>query len=60
LFSFNEDGHKECCQLRKVALLKRALSRCAAWVTGQRKDQSPGTRADIPVFQADDGFQGKG
>jgi phosphoadenosine phosphosulfate reductase len=29
------------------------------WITGQRKDQSPGTRNEIPV-QADVGFSGEG
>ena len=52
LFSFYEDGHNECCGVRKVEPLKRALSQYRAWVTGQRRDQSP-TRADVPVLQAD-------
>jgi phosphoadenosine phosphosulfate reductase len=56
LFSFYEDGHTECCSIRKVAPLRRALSRYAAWITGQRRDQSP-TRADVPLVQFD-GNQG--
>jgi sulfate adenylyltransferase subunit 2 len=32
---------KDCCGVRKVAPLKRALAGARAWVTGQRKDQSP-------------------
>ena len=56
LFSFYEDGHSECCGLRKVAPLRRALSQYAAWITGQRRDQSP-TRADVPLVQLD-GNQG--
>lgn len=51
LFSFYEDGHQECCRVRKVRPLRRALSGLRAWITGQRKDQSPGTRASIPVVQ---------
>src|SRR6185295_17658366 len=47
LFSFYQDGHKECCGIRKVEPLTRALKGNRAWVTGQRKDQSPGTRADV-------------
>jgi phosphoadenosine phosphosulfate reductase len=58
LFSFYEDGHRECCGVRKVEPLKRALSGYRAWVTGQRRDQSP-TRADVPVVQADAAFSGK-
>ena len=53
LFSFYVDGHKECCGIRKVEPLIRALSPLRAWMTGQRRDQSPGTRADIPVIQLD-------
>lgn len=56
LFSFYEDGHGECCGIRKVAPLRRALSRYAAWITGQRRDQSP-TRAEVPLVQLD-GNQG--
>ncbi len=58
LFSFFEDGHTECCGIRKIAPLKRKLATTQAWVTGQRKDQSPGTRQSIPVFQQDTGFKG--
>ena len=59
LFSFYQDGHKECCGVRKIAPLKRALSSLDAWVTGQRKDQSPGTRQSIPVVEIDTAFEGK-
>jgi phosphoadenosine phosphosulfate reductase len=52
LFSFYEDGHSECCGIRKVAPLRRILTRYAAWITGQRRDQSP-TRADVPLVQLD-------
>ncbi len=56
LFSFYRDGHKECCGVRKVEPLRRALSKLDAWVTGQRRDQSPGTRAQVPVVQVDPTF----
>jgi len=56
LFSFFVDGHSECCGIRKVEPLKRALAPLSAWITGQRKDQSPGTRADVPVVQIDRTF----
>lgn len=56
LFSFYADGHKECCGIRKVEPLVRALKPLRAWVTGQRKDQSPSTRTDIPVVQLDRTF----
>jgi len=56
LFSFFEDGHKECCGIRKVEPLRRALGNLSAWVTGQRRDQSPSTRGRIPVVQIDPTF----
>lgn len=56
LFSFYVDGHQECCGIRKVIPLKNKLATVDAWVTGQRKDQSPDTRANVPVLQADATF----
>lgn len=58
LFSFYQDGHQECCRVRKVKPLRRALKGLRAWITGQRKDQSPGTRAEVPVVQVDPSFEG--
>lgn len=58
LFSFYRDDHGECCGIRKVAPLRRKLATVDAWITGQRKDQSPGTRAVIPVVQPDGTFAG--
>lgn len=58
LFSFYEDGHQECCRIRKVKPLKRALKGLKAWITGQRRDQSPGTRANVPIVQVDPSFEG--
>lgn len=55
LFSFYRDGHKECCNIRKVEPLTRALQPYRAWMTGQRKDQSP-TRTEVPVIQLDRTF----
>uniref|UniRef100_A0A0C9QT99 TSA: Wollemia nobilis Ref_Wollemi_Transcript_10806_1750 transcribed RNA sequence n=1 Tax=Wollemia nobilis TaxID=56998 RepID=A0A0C9QT99_9CONI len=58
LFSFYEDGHQECCRIRKVRPLRKALKGLKAWITGQRKDQSPGTRAHVPIVQVDPSFEG--
>lgn len=60
LFSFFKDGHQECCGIRKVQPLRKKLATLDGWITGQRKDQSPGTRTEIPVVQADTGFSGPG
>lgn len=56
LFSFYEEGHQECCAIRKVEPLKRKLSQLDAWITGQRKDQSLDTRQDLPEVQIDTAF----
>ncbi len=60
LFSFYQDDHKECCGIRKVQPLRKKLATLDGWITGQRKDQSPGTRTEIPVIQSDVGFSGVG
>jgi len=56
LFSFYKDGHNECCGIRKVMPLKKKLATVDAWITGQRKDQSPSTRSSVPVIQTDNAF----
>jgi len=52
LFSFYQDGHQECCGIRKVAPLRRRLATTDAWVTGQRRDQSP-SRVHVPLLELD-------
>ena len=44
--------------MRKVQPLRAKLATLTAWVTGQRKDQSPGTRNAVPVCQVDPVFEG--
>jgi phosphoadenosine phosphosulfate reductase len=53
LFSREPD---ECCALRKVEPLERALAEYDAWAAGLRRDESP-TRANTPVvhFEASRG-----
>ncbi len=58
LFSFYADGHEECCGIRKVEPLERALKDLDCWVTGQRKDSNV-TRKDLPVVQRDPAHEGK-
>jgi phosphoadenosine phosphosulfate reductase len=58
LFSFLEDGHAECCGVRKIAPLQRVLSGLSAWATGQRRDQSPSTRGTVEVVELDTSFKG--
>ncbi len=45
---------KECCRIRKVEPLRRALAGRGAWVTGLRAAQSP-TRSGLPVREFDAG-----
>lgn len=59
LFSFYEDGHQECCGVRKIAPLKNKLATLDAWITGQRRDQSPGTRSDVNLIEEDGAFPGR-
>jgi phosphoadenosine phosphosulfate reductase len=60
LFSFYEDGHEECCAIRKIEPLRRTLGTLRAWATGQRRDQSPATRSAIAVVELDRTFSGAG
>ncbi|HDZ09831.1 phosphoadenylyl-sulfate reductase [Pseudohongiella sp.] len=59
LFSFYQDGHEECCSIRKTEPLRRQLATVDAWITGQRKDQSP-TRTDVALAQVDSTFAAPG
>ena len=55
MFSFYEDGHGECCAVRKIQPLRAKLTQLDAWITGQRADQSV-TRTNLPVEQNDLAF----
>ena len=46
------DMRKQCCGIRKVAPLNRALSGKKAWLTGMRRSQSV-TRNELPVSEWD-------
>jgi phosphoadenosine phosphosulfate reductase len=48
------DLRKECCRIRKVEPLKRALDGKKAWITGQRRAQST-TRSDLQIQERDEG-----
>jgi phosphoadenosine phosphosulfate reductase len=48
------DNRKDCCYIRKVEPLKRALAGNAIWVTGLRAEHSPG-RKDLQISEWDDG-----
>lgn len=58
-FSFYEsvDNRKECCGIRKVEPLRRALSGKQAWIVGLRREQSP-TRQDLDPLEVDHGNGG--
>lgn len=59
LYSFYQDGHEQCCGIRKVEPLRAKLATVDAWITGQRRDQSP-TRAAVPVIEIDSRFSSPG
>jgi phosphoadenosine phosphosulfate reductase len=44
------EQRKDCCHVRKVVPLKRALAGASAWVAGLRRGQS-GARADVPLAE---------
>src|ERR1700733_2053310 len=46
------EDRRECCAIRKLGPLSRALVGARAWVTGLRRDQGP-TRADLRVVERD-------
>lgn len=46
---------KACCDVRKVAPLRRALEGRSAWITGQRREQST-TRSVLPAQEYDTFF----
>ena len=54
LYSFKEsvENRKECCYIRKVEPLQRALSRLDAWATGLRRSESE-TRSNVSVIEVD-------
>jgi phosphoadenosine phosphosulfate reductase len=51
-FRIGVNERKECCRVRKVAPLKRALVGASAWVTGQRREHSS-TREHLPIVERD-------
>ena len=44
---------KDCCNIRKMEPLARALAGKRAWITGLRREQS-GARADVPLIDTSD------
>ncbi|MBL4820140.1 MAG: phosphoadenylyl-sulfate reductase, partial [Gammaproteobacteria bacterium] len=59
LFSFYDDGHEECCGIRKIEPLRRKLATLDGWITGQRRDQSP-SRTALPTYERDGTFSSEG
>jgi phosphoadenosine phosphosulfate reductase len=49
------EDRKECCYIRKVAPLKRALAGAQVWVTGLRAEQSD-NRKEMPIIEWDAGY----
>lgn len=56
-FSFYEsiENRKECCNIRKVYPLGRALQNTEIWITGLRSEQSQ-ARSELQYFEFDEGF----
>ena len=56
-FRDSVENRKECCGLRKVEPLRRALSGTDAWITGLRRSQGV-TRTDVLKIEADEAHPG--
>ncbi len=50
------ENRKECCRIRKIEPLKRALQGVEIWVTGLRGEQSE-NRASMQILEWDEGFK---
>ncbi|WP_418179550.1 phosphoadenylyl-sulfate reductase [Aliarcobacter lanthieri] len=50
------ENRKNCCNIRKLEPLKRALDGVEVWITGLRSSQSI-TRADMPLVEWDSNFK---
>lgn len=58
LFYESIENRKQCCYLRKIEPLHRALEGMDAWITGIRKEQSV-TRNDIRLIELDENNHGR-
>lgn len=58
-FSFRQsiEDRKDCCAIRKIEPLSRALAGRSAWITGLRREQSV-TRAEVAIVESDAGHGG--
>ncbi|MCG9794182.1 phosphoadenylyl-sulfate reductase [Flavobacterium algicola] len=50
------ENRKECCFIRKVVPLRKALAGNDVWITGLRAEQSD-NRSDLHLFEYDDNFK---
>jgi phosphoadenosine phosphosulfate reductase len=53
-FYYSVENRKECCFIRKIEPLKRALAGAEIWITGLRSEQSE-NRADMKIAEWDEG-----
>jgi phosphoadenosine phosphosulfate reductase len=56
LFYESVENRKECCHIRKIEPLQRALQNSKVWITGLRSDQSE-TRVNTHFAEFDEKFQ---
>ena len=54
-FYYSLENRKECCRIRKIEPLKRALSGLDAWICGLRREQSV-TRESVALVEWDEAF----
>ena len=56
-FYKSTETRKECCNIRKIEGLKKAIQNKKAWITGLREAQSD-ARTGLPVIEKDSFFEG--
>ena len=54
LFRDSVELRRECCRVRKIEPLRRALAGLDAWICGLRREQAP-TRTDLKAVEWDEG-----
>ncbi|MBP6411004.1 MAG: phosphoadenylyl-sulfate reductase [Pseudarcicella sp.] len=52
-FYYSVENRKECCGVRKMEPLSRALAGAEVWITGLRSEQSE-NRSDMPILEWDE------
>jgi len=58
VYSFRREGHRECCAVRRIEPLARALAERDAWADGERRTPHHEGAAPRPVIELDRAIRG--